>query len=354
VLDRDGWLDVDTAFASVEPDPGANIGTGEIVRGSELVQTFSGIRDGLDSIRLRFVRPASSLACSVDVTLEDAASHTVIAKARFTQAEMQDSASDELGATMRFAPVAHSSEKLLRLRATSPDGEPGGAFTLRARSDWDECVRQAMRSRDASSLHELFEGWRLERDGQRLAGGLYFDLGFADHDFHAEAPVGRFTLYGFDRATSRYHVVFASHVSVSEKDSWEKVTAPGFDPAREVVIEGDGTSLPDSVDSGSSAPRKVTFESEIPGHIRVHADAGEPGWLVTAHPWYPGWTARVNGEETHIWRADYAFSAIRLPAAACEIELDYSAPTFRLACKLALAAMIACAGWLVASARSAG
>jgi hypothetical protein len=352
VLDGDDWLDVDTAFGSVGPDPSATMGTGEIVRGSELVQTFSGVRDGLDSIRLRFERPASSLACSVDMTLEDVASGTVIAKASLTQMKMQDSAIDELGATMRFEPVAHSSERLLRLRASSPDGEPGRAFILRARSDWDQCVKQAMRSPEASPTHAPADSWRLERDGRSLSGGLYLDLGFADHELHAEARVGRFTLYGFDRATSLYHTVPNAHGSVGEKDSWDQVTAPGFDPTREVVLERDDLPLPSTDDSASSASRTVTVGSEIAGHIRLHVDAGAPGWLVTAHPWYPGWTARVNGNAEHIWRANYAFTAIHLPAAACDVELDYGAPTFWLACKLALAAIVACATWLGLSARA--
>ncbi len=352
VLDGDGWLDVDTAFGSVGPNPSANVGTGEIVRGSELVQTFTGVRDGLDSIRLRFERPATNLACSVDVTLEDAANSTVIAKTSFTQAQMQDTAIDELGATMRFAPVAHSSEKLLRLRASSTDAEPGRAFVLRARSDWDGCVQQAMKSPEVLPTHAQSDTWRLERDGMQLSGGLYFDLGFADRDFHAEGPVGRFTLFGFDRATSMYHVVSKSHASAGEEDSWNQVTAAGFDPAREVVLERDDMPVPSDSDKASSASRTVTFGSEIPGHIRLHVEAGASGWLVTAHPWYPGWNARVNGNEAHIWRADYAFTAIQLPASACDVELDYGAPTFWVACKLALAAIVACAVWLVVSARA--
>ncbi len=349
VLDGDGWLDVDTAFDFVAWDPKAFVGTGELVRGSEVVQDFTGVRDGLDSIRVRFERPAQDPACTVDIALEDASSGAVIARQTFSTATMNDSAPDELAATLRCAPIEGSRERHLRLRAASKDGAPGRAFVLRARSDWDACVAQALGS---PGTHAPAEGWKLSRDGQPLSGGLYLDLGFADHAFHPEAPVGRFTLYRFERANSRYHVVADARWSDDAEDSWKQVDAPDFDPARSVVIERDAAPLPPAMTSTAAASRSVTLDAEIPGRIRLHVAAGESGWLVTAQPWYPGWVARVNGAAEPIRRADYAFSAIRLPASACDVELEYTAPAFRLACKLATAAILALAVWLFVSHRA--
>jgi hypothetical protein len=356
VLDADGWLEVDTAFSSVGPNPAAVAGTGELVRGSEVVQTLTGLRDGLDSVRLHFERPAVDPGCTVDVTLEDAASGTPITSARFSTATMQGSAPEEVGATLRFAPIPGSQSKTLRLRASSTDAEPGRAFVLRARTDWDACVRQAIGSPDSPRTHALAAAWKLERDGKPLPGGLDVDLGFADHDFHAEARVGRFILHGFDRATSRYHVAGKARWVVGEERSWSLANDPGFDPLHEVVLERED-GAPDTT-SDSREERAVRLVSEIPGHIRLHVDAGAPRWLVLSQPWYPGWTARVNDADGHfadkrIWRANYAFSAVELPATACDVELDYGAPTFRLACKLALGALVIFAGWLFVSARVA-
>jgi hypothetical protein len=45
--------------------------------------------------------------------------------------------------------------------------------------------------------------------------------------------------------------------------------------------------------------------------IEARAPAG--GFLVLTDPFYPGWRAYVNGDETPILRADYLFRAVALP-----------------------------------------
>jgi len=47
------------------------------------------------------------------------------------------------------------------------------------------------------------------------------------------------------------------------------------------------------------------------------------GYLVLAEPWYPGWHMTVDGQPVGIWRANYAFSAIFLPAGDHHIERVY-------------------------------
>jgi hypothetical protein len=349
VLDHDGWLEVDTAFGAVEPDAKSVARAGELVRGTVVVQELTGIRDGLDSIRLRFDRPADELACSVDVALEDD-SGTAIASKRTTAATMDDSARDEVAVTLRFAPIADSRTKRMRLRVSSPDAEPGRAFVPRARSDWDTQVRRAVATigggRDAESLASV---WKLTRDGQRLPGQLWLDLGYADHEFHAEAPVGRFTLFGLDRATGRFHTVGSARWADGEEESWALVRAPDFDPAREVVIEREPGIDPVQLDGPAAEPRALKVFTDEPGHTMLIVGPGAPAWLVLTQPWYPGWHARVKGVVQPIRRANHAFGAIELPAGRCRVELDYDPPAFKLAGWLALAGILVTSGWVLAS-----
>jgi hypothetical protein len=196
VLDHDGWLEVDTAFGFVEPAPKALFRAGELVSGTQIVQELTGVRDGLDSLRLRFDRPPEPLACVIDVVLEDAQSGAVVAQARFDAATLDDSEQDEVAATLRFAPLEGSRTRVLRLRISSPDGAPGRAYVPRARTDWEDRVRQAVASGGAQDeVEELVGRWRLVRDGERLPAQLWLDLGFAAHEFRDEARVGRFTLW---------------------------------------------------------------------------------------------------------------------------------------------------------------
>jgi hypothetical protein len=57
--------------------------------------------------------------------------------------------------------------------------------------------------------------------------------------------------------------------------------------------------------------------------LRVELPA--PGVLVTADPWYPGWTVRVDGEPRRLLRANYAQRAVALDAGVHEVEFRYAA-----------------------------
>jgi len=60
-----------------------------------------------------------------------------------------------------------------------------------------------------------------------------------------------------------------------------------------------------------------------PEEVRITAEADEPGYVVLADAWYPGWQATVNGEAVPIRRADYLFRAVEVPAGRSEIRFVY-------------------------------
>jgi len=61
--------------------------------------------------------------------------------------------------------------------------------------------------------------------------------------------------------------------------------------------------------------------------LRVARDT--PGYLVLRRTFFPGWKARVNGAPAPVFRADYAFCAVELPAGESSIELYYQPSSFR-------------------------
>jgi uncharacterized membrane protein YfhO len=49
----------------------------------------------------------------------------------------------------------------------------------------------------------------------------------------------------------------------------------------------------------------------------------QPGYLVRAYTYYPGWRATVDGRPTEILRANYAFMALPLGPGEHRVELRY-------------------------------
>lgn len=85
--------------------------------------------------------------------------------------------------------------------------------------------------------------------------------------------------------------------------------------------------------------------SRTPDRVVLSIARREPAWLVAAQTWYPGWKARLNGEETPVLRANYAFQAVEIPPGAWTLELSYEPLSWRLGLWIAvLAAALGAAG----------
>jgi hypothetical protein len=90
-----------------------------------------------------------------------------------------------------------------------------------------------------------------------------------------------------------------------------------FDPRREVLVEHRNwtTSYP-----GRFRAIDVEHDGD---RIRVDFDAGEGGYLLISELWYPGWQARVDGEDREIVRANGFFQALEVGPGRHEVLLEY-------------------------------
>lgn len=96
-----------------------------------------------------------------------------------------------------------------------------------------------------------------------------------------------------------------------------ELSAPGWDPARLVLLAGDG-----ECDLARSAAGVVDIIERDLTAIRVRAD--EDAWLVVAATHYPGWSAQIDGAPAAMERANLAFRAVRVPAGEHIVTLNYA------------------------------
>ncbi len=66
----------------------------------------------------------------------------------------------------------------------------------------------------------------------------------------------------------------------------------------------------------------VQWVDETPNSINLEVQAEQPGWLVLADIWYPGWKATIDGVETPVLRANYLFQGG--PDAGWDHRVDFS------------------------------
>jgi len=132
--------------------------------------------------------------------------------------------------------------------------------------------------------------------------------------------------------------------AASPDEALQRTTADGFDPEAAVVLEGE--PLPAQTAEPGATSLEIV-DGGNPNRVTVTAASGGGGWLVLSDTWYPGWVATIDGQITTIYRADFLFRAVPVPAGQHTIVFDYRPLPFRLGAGLSLGAvaLLLLAGW---------
>jgi hypothetical protein len=122
--------------------------------------------------------------------------------------------------------------------------------------------------------------------------------------------------------------------------AYEWRVADALDPAsisagQAPVIEG--VTPPNSSPSGPEA--KVTvMKPETNIRVEIDVDGARPGMFILADTYYPGWKAKVDGEDTRILPADGLFRSVPVKDGKHKIEFYYDPFSFKLGFSITLAA----------------
>jgi hypothetical protein len=91
-----------------------------------------------------------------------------------------------------------------------------------------------------------------------------------------------------------------------------------------VVLELEGETAPWAVDGQpSAAGSDAVITSYGLNRVQLRATMVEPGFVVLADSYYPGWRATVDGEHTPIYRANSVLRAVYVPAGQHEVTFVF-------------------------------
>lgn len=110
-----------------------------------------------------------------------------------------------------------------------------------------------------------------------------------------------------------------------EMAQWARVRDSGFDPANAVILPRvlNPNKHEMSVYESGNGAMSVTRYDEGSNWIRVRAKADVPSILVLSQVYYPGWRVLVDGKESSILPADYAFTGIQLESGSHDVEFRF-------------------------------
>jgi hypothetical protein len=138
----------------------------------------------------------------------------------------------------------------------------------------------------------------------------------------------------------RAFVVHQVHVQPDGESVLQALQDPSLDLASEIVLEKSPPPkfVPtQSLQAGEEKCDVIRYEGN---HVRILTRTRNDGFLFLSDTYYPDWKAYVDGAETEIYRADYAFRAVYLSAGQHVVEFVYEPRTFRWAAVISLAVLL--------------
>ena len=126
-------------------------------------------------------------------------------------------------------------------------------------------------------------------------------------------------VYENPRALPR--VVLVSAARCVAADESRALIRAGIAWRQEVVLTGsceDALSGTRDTSVGSASIRDYTAH-----RVTVEVSASAPAYLVLFDAWFPGWTARIDGVEARLYRADHAFRAVWVSAGRHAVDFHY-------------------------------
>jgi hypothetical protein len=98
-----------------------------------------------------------------------------------------------------------------------------------------------------------------------------------------------------------------------------------IDPTHEVLLE----ETPSDTTGRTCPYSPVSIEKYAGSQVIVKSAQTCAGWLVLADSYFPGWIAQIDDTEAHLYKANFNFRAIFVPAGEHTIRFKYSPISLR-------------------------
>ncbi|HSA84327.1 MAG TPA: YfhO family protein [Patescibacteria group bacterium] len=129
----------------------------------------------------------------------------------------------------------------------------------------------------------------------------------------------RFQLFTNTTALPRAKLFTDYEVIADGKSLLKRFYAQDFD-FRNVLLLEDNPELGKSKNIPAGKVQIVSYEAN---KVVISVSSDTPALLFLSDSYYPNWQAFVNGSETKVYRADYAFRAVKVPKGTSEVIFIY-------------------------------
>lgn len=132
-------------------------------------------------------------------------------------------------------------------------------------------------------------------------------------------------------------------VFMEERTAFQAFFDPGLDLRRVAFLPPGAEGAVAAAEQPGARVSALEFGRE---RIALDAEAPGPFLVVVSQTYYPVWRAYVDGRRARLWRANYAFQAVDVPAGHHRVELRYEDRMLQAGAVLSAAGLLACVGLL--------
>jgi hypothetical protein len=153
---------------------------------------------------------------------------------------------------------------------------------------------------------------------------------YQNPDLKLSADFGEERIYENQRWLPRAFVVFQTRTLPDQSsilDSLNKI-----DPGQTALLTEPLSYAPEE----PLPPIPAEVLARTANGTTVHVHLQRPGFLVVSRTWMPGWKAWIDGEQTAVYRVDYALQGVQLPTGEHTIHFRYEPIEWRLGWPLSL------------------
>ena len=125
---------------------------------------------------------------------------------------------------------------------------------------------------------------------------------------------------------------------VADDTALADITADDFNPARFVYLPPEARPLI----TARRTEAKIISHQAAEHRLTAEVEAPASAMLVVAQAYYYPWKAYVDGQPARLWRANYAFQALEVPAGRHQVLLVYQDKVFRMGVIISLGALAVC------------
>jgi hypothetical protein len=131
-------------------------------------------------------------------------------------------------------------------------------------------------------------------------------------------------------------------VFIDDTNAVHRMMRPDFDATKVVFLPV--ATLP-LVSVTHPTPARIISQRFERQQVELEVEAPEPSLVVIAQSYYPAWQAYANDRPVPLFRANYAFQAIQVPAGTHRLRLTYEDRAFKFGVVLCTMALVGCAAY---------